>query len=151
MIRIVAVGKIKDRQLKALIDDYQTRIGHFHNIEISEVAQVTTKDPAYNLNREGEELLKLLPQTDFVVLLALEGVSLDSLTLASRLEVWNMKHPNLTFVIGGSDGVSAEVKQRADFLWQLAELTFPHQLARLLLLEQLYRSYKIINKQTYHK
>lgn len=152
MIKVIAVGKIKDKQLTTLIDDYKSRISHFHNITIIEVDDVAvTKDQNYSKNTEGEEILKKIKKTDYVVLLDLKGINLDSPTLASKVADWNMRNPELVFIIGGSDGVSEEVKNRADFSWQLSNLTFPHQLVRLILLEQLYRSYKIIHNQTYHK
>ena len=152
MIKIVAVGKIKDKHLKTLIADYRERISHFHNIVIAEIADVAAdKDTEYNKNVESAELLRQIKKEDYVVLLDLQGKNPDSPTLAAKLADWNMRYPTLVFVIGGSNGVSEEVKKRADFSWQLSNLTFPHQLARLIVLEQLYRSYKIINNQAYHK
>jgi len=152
MIKVIAVGKIKDKNLTSLITDYQSRISHFHNINIEEVADVpATKDQNHSKNSEGEEILKKIKKTDYVVLLDLQGTALDSPALSDKLADWNMRYSETVFIIGGSDGVSEQVKKRADFVWQLSKLTFPHQLTRLILLEQLYRSYKIINNQAYHK
>ena len=152
MIKIISVGKIKDKALKNLIAEYHKRISHFHQLEIIEVEDLASdKDPSFNLKKEAELISRKIKNSDYVILLDLAGVSLDSLTLAKNLNNWQIKHPSLCFVIGGSNGVSLPIKERADYLWKLSDLTFPHQLVRLLLLEQLYRSFKINANQNYHK
>ena len=152
MLRIIAVGKVKEKPLKDLIADYHKRIKSFYNLTQIEIAdQPEQRDVSQGVKREGEEILKRIKTKEFVVLLDLQGAMLDSVSLAERLEFWSTHNSELCFVIGGSNGVSEAVRQRADFLWQLSELTFPHQMVRLILLEQLYRSCKIINNQSYHK
>ena len=151
MIRILAVGKIKEPALTALIDQYLKRINRFTKINCLEVTDVAESKDDYSIKAESEALLKRLKTSDYVVLLDLSGILLNSLTLACELEKWISQSGELTFVIGGSRGVDQRVKQRADFVWQLSPLTFPHQIARLLLVEQLYRGYKINTKQSYHK
>ncbi len=152
MIRIIAVGKIKEKPLQDLISDYHQRIKSFYHLEIVEIAdQPDNKDAKRPVQQESAELLKRIKTKELVILLDLQGVMLDSESLAAKLESWLNHQPDICFVIGGSNGVSTAVKQRADFCWQLSRLTFPHQIARLLLLEQLYRSCKIISQQNYHK
>ncbi|MGN1399694.1 MAG: 23S rRNA (pseudouridine(1915)-N(3))-methyltransferase RlmH [Erysipelotrichaceae bacterium] len=154
MISIVAVGKIKEKSLSLLIDEYKKRISSYSKIEIIEV----NDEPNDKLSDEkvkeveGQRLLKQLKKDSYVILLSLKGQQLDSVKLAKEMEKINTYHSShITFVIGGSLGVSQEVEDRADYLLKLSELTFPHNIARLLILEQIYRAYKILNNETYHK
>ena len=152
MIRIIAVGKVKEKALQSLIADYTKRLNHYHKTVIREVDDFAdTKELNYAVNKEAELIIKNLTAEDYVILLDLRGETTDSLTFAKRLENWQSHHANLTFIIGGSQGVSQKVYQRADYVWQLSPLTFPHQLVRLLLLEQLYRAATISKGQRYHK
>ena len=101
---------------------------------------------------EGERILKAIKKDSFVVLLDLRGRMLNSVELSMKIEEINTYHSsNITFVIGGSLGVSDDVYYRADYKWKLSDLTFPHNLVRILLLEQIYRSYRILNNEPYHK
>ena len=150
MIKILTVGKIKDRSLNDLIAKYQKKINNFHKIEIWEVVdEPEGKNIEIAIDKESNSVLKHIKEKDFVVLLDLKGNMLDSLTLARQIDDWQQF--NLCFVIGGSNGVNQTIKDRADYIWKLSDLTFPHQLTRLLLLEQIYRSFKIIKGQNYHK
>ncbi len=154
MISIVAVGKIKEKSLKALIDEYIKRISAYSKIEIIEV----NDEPNDKLEDdkvkalEGERILKQIKKDSYVILLSLQGKQLDSIEFAKTLDkinTYNSSH--ITFVIGGSLGVSNEVEKRADLLLNLSKMTFPHNIARLIILEQIYRAYKINNNETYHK
>lgn len=154
MISIVCVGKIKEKSLAALIAEYSKRISGYTKIEINEVndepndklPEVTVKDV------EGQRILKQIKKDAYVVLLDLQGKELTSPELAKKIEEINTYHSsNITFVIGGSLGVSEEVRRRADYKLKLSNMTFPHNLARLIILEQIYRSYKILNNEAYHK
>lgn len=151
MINIIAVGKIKEKALQTLIEEYSKRISGYTKINIVEVGD----EPNEKVNVkqiEGERILKQIKKEAFVVLLDLRGESLDSIALAKKINEINTYHSsNITFVIGGSLGVSDEVVERADYLLKLSNMTFPHNIARLLILEQIYRSYKILNNETYHK
>jgi len=150
MIKIIAVGKIKDKALSDLIFDYQKKIAHFSKLEIIEVNDYPEgKDIGISISKEATEIFKHIKREDFVVLLDLKGKMLDSISLAKQVDNWQTT--NVSLVIGGSNGVSKEIQKRADYLLKLSDLTFPHQLTRLIILEQIYRSFKIINKQKYHK
>ena len=154
MIRIVAVGKIKEKAMKQLIEEYAKRISAYSRLEIAEV------DDEPNVNNmddnvrqiEGERILKQIKKDSYVILLDLKGKTLSSEELAEKISRINTyQSSNITFVIGGSLGVSEQVKQRADFMLKMSDMTFPHNLARLIILEQIYRSYKILNHEPYHK
>ncbi|MGI6510441.1 MAG: 23S rRNA (pseudouridine(1915)-N(3))-methyltransferase RlmH [Erysipelotrichaceae bacterium] len=154
MISIIAVGKIKEKALTALINEYKKRISNYSKIEIIEV----NDEPNDKLEDEkvkeleGQRVLKQIKKDSYVILLDLKGQSLNSEGLADMIEKINTYHSsNITFIIGGSLGVSETVREKADFKLKLSEMTFPHNLARLLILEQIYRSYKILNNETYHK
>ena len=154
MISIVAVGKIKEKSLSQLIEEYKKRIGAYSKIEIIEVSD----EPNDRLSDEkvkeieGHRIIKQLKKDSYVILLSLKGKQMDSIKFSREIEkinTYNSSH--ITFVIGGSVGVSEQVEQRADLLLKLSEMTFPHNIARLLILEQIYRAYKILNNETYHK
>ncbi len=154
MISIIAVGKIKEKALTTLINEYKKRISNYSKIEIIEV----NDEPNDKLEDEkvkeleGQRILKQIKKDSYVILLDLQGQSLDSEGLANMIEKINTYHSfNITFIIGGSLGVSETIRKRADFKLKLSEMTFPHNLARLIILEQIYRSYKILNNETYHK
>ena len=154
MISIVAVGKIKEKSLSQLIEEDKKRIGAYSKIEIIEVSD----EPNDRLSDEkvkeieGQRIIKQLKKDSYVILLSLKGKQMDSIKFSREIEkinTYNSSH--ITFVIGGSVGVSEQVEQRADLLLKLSEMTFPHNIARLLILEQIYRAYKILNNETYHK
>ena len=151
MIKILCVGKIKDRHLAALIEDYRERISHYHKIEIVEVKDEKISDDRNVLDIEAERLLSKIGSDEYVVLLDLHGSSIDSLQLAKDIDQVFLHHAKLTFVIGGSLGLGEAIRQRADRKIKLSDLTFLHQMTRLILLEQIYRSFKILNHETYHK
>ena len=144
MIKILCVGKIKEQYLTDLITDYQKRISKYHKIEIVEV-----KDEG--INKEAISLLKNIKSNDFVIALCIEGKNYNSLDFAKFLDDTFQVNSNITFVIGGSDGLSKEIKERADLKLSFSNMTFPHGLFRGILLEQIYRAFKINNNETYHK
>ena len=145
MIKVLCVGKIKEDYLKELIKDYQKRIQKYHKIEIIEV-----KDEA-TLDLEKNHLEKYLSSKDYIVTLEIEGKQLTSEELASKIEKTFLSYPNITFVIGSSLGIAKEIKEMSNFALSFSPLTFPHGLFRGMLLEQIYRAFKIINHETYHK
>ncbi len=154
MISIIAVGKIKEKALTTLINEYKKRISNYSKIEIIEV----NDEPNDKLEDEkvkeieGQRILRQIKRDSYVILLDLQGQELASEGLAEMIEKINTYHSsNITFIIGGSLGVSETVREKADFKLKLSEMTFPHNLARLIILEQIYRSYKILNNETYHK
>lgn len=150
MIKIICVGKIKEKFYKDALSEYQKRLGKYTKLEIIEIPDFSLT-PSYNREKEGELILKQIKEKEYVIPLAIEGTMLDSITLSQKLQTIKMGAGTITFVIGGSDGLSEEVLKRGNFSLSFSKFTFPHQLFRVLLLEQLYRCFKIENGQTYHK
>ena len=152
MIRIIAVGKIKDSHLVSLIEDYKKKINRYHKIEIVEVKDEPIRDnEAEVLKTEGERVLKLIDNRDYVIVLDLHGKQMDSLKFAGHIyELFN-SNSRIVFVIGGSLGLSKELVDRANERLKLSEMTFLHSMTRLILIEQIYRAFKILGNETYHK
>lgn len=151
MINIVAVGKIKEKALTSLIEEYVKRISGYTKILITEVAD-EANDRSDVKEIEGQRILKQIKDDAYVILLDLQGKEIDSVQFSKLIQDINTYHAsNITFVIGGSLGVSEQVRKRADYRLKISEMTFPHNLARLIILEQIYRAYKIANNETYHK
>ena len=152
MIRLICVGKVKDEHLSALIGDYQRKISRYHKLEIIEVKDEAIRDNEKQvLDIEAERLLKQIDRNDYVILLDLHGKSTDSVSLAHKIDSLFIQYPRICFVIGGSLGLGEKIIERADERLKLSDLTFLHQMTRLILLEQIYRSFKILNNETYHK
>lgn len=158
MIRIIACGSIKDKWLKDGCAEYEKRIRAYESIEVIEVqdekASEKNSDAQNELvkKKEGEKLLKKIQADEYVILLDLAGKQMDSIQLANTMEsLGTYGKSKVAFVIGGSLGVSDELIKRADMRWKLSANTFPHQLCRLFVLEQIYRSFKIRRNEPYHK
>lgn len=154
MISIVAVGKIKEKSLANIIDEYIKRISAYSKIEVIEVNdEPNDKTEAEKvLAIEGERILRQIKKDSYVILLSLKGKQIDSIEFSKQLAKINTYYSShITFVIGGSLGVSNKVEERADYLLNLSKMTFPHNIARLIIAEQIYRAYKILNNETYHK
>lgn len=145
MIRIICLGKIKEKYLNDLIEDYKKRIEKYHKIEIVELKD--TED----LEEEAENILKVINPRDYCIVCAIEGKRMDSLEFASTIDRAFMASGTIDFVIGSSKGLDKKVKDRADFLLSFSDLTMPHGLFRGVLLEQIYRAFKINNNESYHK
>lgn len=152
MIKILCVGKIKDKNLSAMIDSYLDKIKHYHNINIIEVKDepITTNEKDV-LEKEADRLLDKISNDEYVILLDLHGKAIDSISLANKLDKLFISNSKITFVIGGSLGLSDRLRNRANEAIKLSDLTFLHQMSRLILIEQIYRSFKILNNETYHK
>ena len=144
MIKIICVGKIKESYIKEGILDYQKRISKYHKIEIIEVMDS-------NIEEEKGRILKYIDKKDYLITLDIEGNNLSSLELASKIDKTFITNPNITFIIGGSNGIHKDIKNLSNYSLSFSKLTFPHQLFRLILLEQIYRCFKILNNETYHK
>lgn len=144
MIKIICPGKIKERYLKEAIDDYLKRISKYHKVGIVEVEDS-------NMDEEADRILKNVSDRDYVITLEIDGKSMTSLEFAYKLDKLFINNSNICFIIGGSDGLSKKVKDRSDFALSFSSFTFPHQLFRLILLEQIYRAFKILKNETYHK
>ena len=148
MIKIICVGKIKEKYFTDAIKEYQKRLSKYTKLEIIEL-------PDYNYDmvktkiEEGKNILSKISERDYVVTLEINGKEFDSISLSNFIDK-NISR-NITFVIGGSNGLSDDVLKRSNYSLSFSKLTFPHQLFRILLLEQIYRSFKIINNESYHK
>lgn len=156
MIKVLAIGKIKESALEALIADYQQRIEPYSKIIVESLKdEPTSDDVALNqlaIDKESHMILSKIKQDDYVILLELKGKLIDSDSLANVIQnAYNLSSKNVVFVIGGSMGVNDSLRQRAHVLWKLSANTFPHQIVRLLVLEQIYRSFRILNNHPYHK
>lgn len=144
MIKILCIGKIKETFYQEAIKEYMKRLSKYHKVVIEELPDSTKQ-------KEEELLLKKINLKDYNIILDIDGVMLDSIELSNHLDKTFLNHSNITFIIGGSDGLTDKVKQMANFKLSFSKLTFPHQLFRVILLEQIYRSFKIQNHETYHK
>ncbi len=145
MINIICLGKIKEKYLNDLIEDYKSRIEKYTKLKITQLKDTNI------LQEEGENILKNINPKDYVIVCTPEGKSLNSIDFAKKLdEIFNFTS-NIVFVIGSSNGLDNKVKSRANLLLSFSEFTIPHGLFRGLLLEQIYRAYKINNNESYHK
>lgn len=157
-IRILSVGKIKEKYLNDGIAEYAKRLGRYCRLSFIQVADEKTPDKASDaLNRqirqiEGERLLKHIREQDYVIALAIEGKMLDSVELSDLISRLGVEGKScVDFVIGGSLGLSEAVLAKADLKLSFSKMTFPHQLMQMILLEQIYRGYRIMNNEPYHK
>lgn len=157
-ITIITVGKIKEKYLKDAITEYSKRLSKYCKLEIVEVADEKTPDNASEVvedsirSKEADRILKYVKDDAFVITLEINGKQLTSEELADKIEklgVQGISH--IIFIIGGSIGLGKEVLLKSDFALSFSKMTFPHQLMRVILLEQVYRSYRIINGEPYHK
>jgi len=158
MIKVIGIGKIKEKAMKSLIDEYIKRLKVYTKIEVIEVNDEPTSDKnsdAENkkvMDVEAERVLKHIKDRDFMILLDLHGKMISSEALAEKMtQITTYQSSDITFVIGGSLGVGNALIQRSNFRWKMSDLTFTHQFVRVLVLEQIYRAYKINNNETYHK
>ncbi len=151
MIKIICIGKIKEQYLKNAIDDYLKRIRRYTNIKVIELQDESFSDLSKIIKTEGENILRYINKKDYIITLEINGEEISSLELAKKLNNINIEYPNITFIIGGSYGISKEVYDIANYHLSFSKLTFPHQLFRVILLEQIYRVYKINNNESYHK
>ena len=157
-ITIITVGKIKEKYLRDAIAEYSKRLSKYCKFEILEVADEKTPDQASAIvedqirNKEGERILKLLKDDAYVITLEIGGKMLDSVEFSKKIEQLGIQgKSHIIFVIGGSIGLGEEVLMRSDFAISFSKMTFPHQLMRVILLEQIYRGYRIMNHEPYHK
>ena len=148
MIKIICIGKIKENYLKDAIKEYQKRISKYSKLEIIELDDESNGDI---LSKEKDKIIKHIQDRDYVITLQIEGNQIDSVTLAKKIDEIYLNYSNITFVIGGSYGLHDEIKKRSNYSLSFSKLTFPHQLFRVMLLEQIYRAYKINNNEKYHK
>ena len=156
--RLISVGKIQEPFYAAGINEYLKRLKPYVKIDMIMGLEEKThpkasqKDLEKVVLKEGERILNLIGENQLVVLLDIQGKPLDSVYWAEQITKWNNSGTSVVnLIVGGSYGVSAQVKQRADYIFSFSQMTFPHQMAVLILVEQIYRGFKIILKEPYHK
>lgn len=151
MIKIICVGKIKEKYLRDAIEEYKKRLSKYTKIEIIEVSDIDKPNIDIALTKEKELIEKYIDTKDYVITLEIEGNMLSSVELANKIDKIFNTNSTITFIIGGSNGMHESIKQRSNYKLSFSKLTFPHQLFRVNLLEQIYRSFKINNNEAYHK
>ena len=151
MIKIITVGSIKEKYLKDAIEEYTKRLSKYTKLDIIEVMDVDNPSIDITLSKERDSIIKYINPKDYIVTLEIEGKNLSSEEFAEKLDKIQLESSNITFIIGGSYGLSQNIKNKSRLHLSFSKMTFPHQLFRVLLLEQIYRSYKIMNNETYHK
>jgi 23S rRNA (pseudouridine1915-N3)-methyltransferase len=157
-VTLICVGKLKEKYLTQGVEEYTKRLSRYCNLEIIELADEKTPDHASDTmeemikQKEGDRILKVLKEDSYCIALAIEGTMLSSEELAGKIDTLGVSGiSHISFIIGGSLGLSDEVLKRADYKLSFSKMTFPHQLMRMILLEQIYRAYRIIKKEPYHK
>ena len=157
-ITLVTVGKIKEKYLRDAVAEYVKRLGKYCKLEIIEVADEKTQERASETeemavrSKEGERILKHVKEDAYVITLEIQGNQISSEELADKIEGLGVQgKSHVVFIIGGSIGLGMEVMKRSDYALSFSRMTFPHQLMRVILLEQIYRSFRIIQGAPYHK
>lgn len=157
-ITLITVGKVKEKFYRDAIEEYTKRLSRYCKINVIEVADEKTPDKASEAQeqlikeKEGERILSKLSEDGYTIVLAIDGKNPDSVTMAKKIEQLGINGvSHIQFIIGGSLGLHETVLQKADYKLSFGAMTFPHQLMRVILLEQIYRSYRIISGEPYHK
>lgn len=157
-IRVVAVGKIKEKYIQEGIKEFSKRLSRYCTLDIIEIddekapENLSDKEMDIVKKKEGERILSKIPQNSFIISLEIEGKQLSSEDLSKKIDDLMINGANdITFIIGGSLGLSDEVRNKSNFKLSFSKMTFPHQLMRLILLEQVYRSWRIMKGEPYHK
>ena len=151
MIKLITVGKIKEKYLKDAILEYTKRISKYTKLEIIELQDYDYDNKQIVLEKEKENIIKHINPRDYVITMQIEGKNISSEDFADKIDKVFVTNPNIVFLIGGSYGLHDDIKKISNFSLSFSKMTFPHQLFRVLLLEQIYRAYKIINNESYHK
>ncbi len=154
-IKIIAVGKIKEKFTKEAIEEYKKRLGAYCSLALCEIPAQDIKDENLALKYmelEGEKILQAVKSDSYVITLEIEGKMLSSEGFAQKIKELSYEgHNEIVFIIGGANGLSRSVRDRADFKLSFSKMTFTHQFIRVLLYEQIYRAFKIINNENYHR
>ena len=151
MIKLITDGTIKEKYLKEAIEEYKKRLNKYTNLELIEVKDEGLVEESKAILLEAEKIKKHLNSKDYIITMEIEGKQLSSTEFAEKLNQIQIENSNIVFIIGGSYGLSDEIKQMSKLHLSFSKMTFPHQLFRVLLLEQIYRSFKILNNESYHK
>ena len=151
MIKIITVGSIKEKYLKDAIEEYQKRLKKYTDLEIVEIKEEGLLPAKQAMAKEAEKINKHINEKEYIITLEIEGKELTSEELSKKIEDIMIINSNITFIIGGSYGIDKSIKDKAKYHLSFSKMTFPHQLFRVLLLEQIYRAFKIMNNESYHK
>lgn len=151
MIKIICIGKIKEKFYRDATLEYLKRLSKYTKVEIVELSDINSDNINITLEKEKEEILSRIKGKEYIVTLEIEGNELNSIELSNKINELQMTNSNITFIIGGSYGIHDDIKKMSNYKLSFSKLTFPHQLFRVMLLEQIYRSFKILNNETYHK
>ncbi len=151
MIKIICVGKLKENYWRDASQEYLKRLTKYSNIKLIEIPDCSIDDPVVSLNKEKDLILKHIKPNEYLILLDVKSKQYSSENFSNKLNSILLQNSNITFLIGGSYGIHQEIKDLASLKISFSEMTFPHQLFRVMFLEQLYRAYKIMNNEKYHK
>ena len=151
MIKIITVGSIKEKYLKDAIEEYKKRLSRYTKLEIIEVKDEGLVEEKKAIELESTKIEKHINERDYIITLEIEGKELNSIEFAKKLEKIQIENSSIIFIIGGSYGLSDNIKKKSNWHLSFSKMTFPHQLFRVFLLEQIYRAYKINNNEQYHK
>jgi 23S rRNA (pseudouridine1915-N3)-methyltransferase len=157
-VQVICIGKLKEKYWTEAVSEYAKRLSKYCDLEITELKETKLVDKASKaqeeavIEEEGRTILKHVKDSSYVISLEIQGKSLSSEELSQKFEALSLDgNSHLTFIIGGSLGLSKDVSRRADFKLSFSKMTFPHQMMRVILLEQIYRAFKIIKNEAYHK
>lgn len=145
MIKIICLGKLKEKYLVDALNEYKKRISKYSKLEIIELNDLE------NLDKEKELILNKINNKDYIITLDINGEELTSENFSKKIENIFIQNSNITFIIGSSNGLHQDIKKLSNYSLSFSKMTFPHQLFRVILLEQIYRAFKIINNESYHK
>ena len=151
MIKIICVGKLKEKYWTEAVNEYLKRLSKYTKIELIELNDSKIDDPVISLKQEKDLILSKISDKDYIITLEIDGKTLTSVELAKKIDNLTSQYSNLCFIIGGSNGIHEEIRNKSSLKLSFSSLTFPHQLFRVMFLEQLYRAYKINNNESYHK
>jgi 23S rRNA (pseudouridine1915-N3)-methyltransferase len=151
MIKIICLGKLKEKFYVNAVLEYSKRISKYSKIEIIEIPDYPNDDKIISLKKEKEKILSNLKEKDYIITLEIDGQQMKSEDFSNKINNILITNSNIVFIIGSSHGLHDDVKKISNFSLSFSRMTFPHQLFRVMLLEQIYRSYKIINNESYHK
>lgn len=151
MIKIITTGKIKEKYLKEAISEYTKRLSKYTKLEIIELNDYDFDNKNIVLEKEKDQILKYINDKDYIITLEIEGKQFSSTEFAEKIDNIFLSNSNITFIIGGSYGLHDDIKKKSNLALSFSKFTFPHQLFRVILLEQIYRAFKIIKNESYHK
>ena len=151
MIKIICVGKIKESFYTEACLEYIKRLSKYTKLDVIEVEDSSIEDASVAMSKEAEQIKKKIDKKDFIITLEIDGEQLSSIEFSKKIDSLTSNYGNISFIIGGSYGLSEEIKNISNYKLSFSKMTFPHQMFRVILLEQIYRTYKIINNEKYHK